>query len=293
MMKRNYVLPFILFLSFLPVIVPFQIRAHEVRTWTTTKGSELEARFDRLQGSYVILRRENGVQVTVEFAVLSDADQHYVRQTSSELNKGGVWSIGYSDVTFFNQKARTKAVGILVDISASMSAKGAISKAQNEVASMLTNINEETRFTLISFIQGADAMSDQMLESTQVNKDQAMVWMGALKTNNKLNKKGIIGSSPLDAIKLAADQGVDTMFLLTDDEPNLHVIDEKRKRTPLKSHPEDIVRFVNEMNTTYGRQIIINPIIYKASNNRGKESRRYWNRIAKATGGELMVYDDE
>ena len=49
-----------------------------IRTWTSTFGSKIEARFIRKKGDSVILEKANGSSLTVPLRKLSKADQAYV-----------------------------------------------------------------------------------------------------------------------------------------------------------------------------------------------------------------------
>ncbi|MCB1069387.1 MAG: hypothetical protein H7A43_07065 [Verrucomicrobia bacterium] len=207
------------------------------------------------------------------------------------LGRGDTGGTGYSDTKFFGENVRTRAIGILVDVTSSMFNKGAIDDVMREASSMLQDLHPGTKFTLIAFVDGSEAMSDQMLYAVQENKDQAIAWLKTLKMNSQGNKRGYSGSTPDEAIRLATEQGVDTIFLLTDDVPYISIVHSKNNRETIESHPDDVMRFVKEIETNFGRSVKINPIIYKATGRKGEASKEYWKKVARATGGKLLVVD--
>lgn len=54
--------------------------AAEARTWTSAKGSQVEAEMLGVQGDSVLLKAENGSQFRIRIADLSEADQTFVRE---------------------------------------------------------------------------------------------------------------------------------------------------------------------------------------------------------------------
>lgn len=206
------------------------------------------------------------------------------------LGRGDTGGTGYSDTKFFGENVRTRAIGILVDVTSSMFNKGAIDDTIREAKEMLENLHPGTKFTLIAFVDGAEAMTDQMVYAVQDNKDAAIAWLGTLKQNSQGNRRGFSGSTPDAAIRLAVEQGVDTIFVLSDDVPYISEVKGKERHT-IENHPSEMTRFVQNIETDYGRSVKINPIIYKASGRRGDESKDYWRRIARITGGKLVVVD--
>ncbi len=67
----------------------------EPRTWTDTKGRELEARFvsaDKKDGELqvIVSKAKDGKVVTIPFAKLSDEDQAFVSQELAQQNKGNL-----------------------------------------------------------------------------------------------------------------------------------------------------------------------------------------------------------
>lgn len=61
-------------------------QADEYGTWTSRKGTSVDARFSRVSGNYVILQKTDGRFVKIERSALSDVDQALLRQ-SSEPNR--------------------------------------------------------------------------------------------------------------------------------------------------------------------------------------------------------------
>ena len=115
-------------------------------------------------------------------------------------------------------------------------------------------------------------------------------WMDGIKMNKQGNKTGWSGSTPSDAIMMAVEMGADTIFLLTDDEPQIsEIVNKERVRDD--DHANKLYNFVNSVETTYGRSVKIHPIVYKASSRAGERSKKYWRQIARASGGKLKVIE--
>lgn len=53
--------------------------AGEYRTWTSRKGTSVEARFDRVIGDFIVLQKTDGRFVKIEYSALSDTDQVHLR----------------------------------------------------------------------------------------------------------------------------------------------------------------------------------------------------------------------
>ena len=53
--------------------------AGEYRTWTSRKGTSVEARFDRVTGDFIVLQKTDGRFVKIEYSALSDTDQVHLR----------------------------------------------------------------------------------------------------------------------------------------------------------------------------------------------------------------------
>ncbi|MDB4673370.1 SHD1 domain-containing protein [Verrucomicrobiales bacterium] len=60
----------------------------ELRTWTSTSGSKMEARFLSLQQGVITLVRSNGKRLTLKVAQLSEEDQVFVKDLQKKLDEG-------------------------------------------------------------------------------------------------------------------------------------------------------------------------------------------------------------
>jgi len=60
-----------------PAAPALDVRA--MRTWTSSKGSEIEARYEQRIGEMVELRRTDGSMVRIDIASLSENDQEFLR----------------------------------------------------------------------------------------------------------------------------------------------------------------------------------------------------------------------
>jgi hypothetical protein len=58
------------------------LAAEEMRTWTSVKGSRLEAAFVEQRGTAVVLRCKDGQEVTPQLADLCEADRAYVKEAT-------------------------------------------------------------------------------------------------------------------------------------------------------------------------------------------------------------------
>lgn len=204
------------------------------------------------------------------------------------LGRGDTGGGGFSDTKFFGENVRTRAICVLVDITSSMYKKGVVEDVKREAQVMMEGLSPGTKFNLIAFVDGAEAISPQIMFATVENKETAITWLGELKMNTQGNRKGWSGSTPYDAIKMAVEMGADTIFLLTDDVPQISEIKGKEKIL-VESHPDDLVSYVKNIETTTGRSVKIHPIVYKASSSAGERSGEYWRRIARLTGGKMQV----
>jgi len=206
------------------------------------------------------------------------------------LGRGDTGGGGFSDTKFFGENVRTRAIVILVDVTSSMYNKGVVEDVKREAKVMMEALNPGTKFNLIAFVDGAEAVSQQIMFATMENKDAAIAWLGDLKMNTQGNKRGWSGSTPHDAIIMGVEMGADTIFLLTDDEPNIsEVVDGNRIRE--EDHKDKLESFVKSIETTRGRTVKIHPIVYKATSYAGDRSKEYWKQIAKISGGKLKVIE--
>lgn len=206
------------------------------------------------------------------------------------LGRGDTGGGGFSDTKFFGENVRTRAIIVLVDVTSSMYNKGVVEDVKREAQVMMEGLSPGTKFNLIGFVDGAEAVSPQIMFATQENKETAIAWLGKIKMNTQGNKRGWSGSTPADAIKMAVEMGADTVFLLTDDVPNISEMVNK-ERVPVESHADDLVSYVKNIETTTGRTVKIHPIVYKASSSAGERSKEYWRRIARLTGGKMQVIE--
>jgi hypothetical protein len=206
------------------------------------------------------------------------------------LGRGDTGGGGFSDTKFFGENVRTRAICVLVDVTSSMYNKGVVEDVKREAQTMLEGLSPGTKFNLIAFVDGAEAISPQILFATQENKKTAIDWLGSLKMNTQGNKRGWSGSTPADAIAMAVEMGADTIFLLTDDVPAIsEMVDKQRVR--VESHADDLLDYIKRIETTTGRTVKIHPIVYKASSSAGERSREYWRRVARLTGGKMQTIE--
>lgn len=204
------------------------------------------------------------------------------------LGRGDTGGGGFSDTKFFGENVRTRAICVLVDVTSSMYNKGVVEDVKREAQVMMENLSPGTKFNLIAFVDGAEAVAPQIMFATLENKKAAIDWLGKIKMNTQGNRKGWSGSTPADAIKMAVEMGADTIFLLTDDVPQISEVKGKERIRDV-NHADDLVSYVKNIETTSGRTVKIHPIVYKASSAAGDRSSEYWRRIARLTGGKMQV----
>jgi len=196
---------------------------------------------------------------------------------------------GYSDTMFFGQNVRTRAVTICMDISPSMISKGVVQDVREEARRMLNGLSPATKFNLVVFVDGAESFTPQMVFATQENKQLADKWLGQeFNPSRQGQLRGFSGSTPFAAMKLAAELGSDTMFVLSDDPPYLK---EGNAETGIviEDHIDQIVKWVRGLATQYGREIKINTIAYKPhENERGQQGIDYMKQVSRITGGRFQ-----
>jgi hypothetical protein len=199
---------------------------------------------------------------------------------------------GYSDALFFGQNVRTRAITICIDISPSMIAKGVVREVREEARKMLTNLGPATKFNLVVFVDGATPFTPQMVFATKENKDKAQQWLGQEFDFRRMGQlRNHSGSTPFEAIKMAAELGSDTVFVLGDDLPYLKQ-GTAEAGTEITDHVEQILTFVRGIEAKYGRTVKINPIAYKPhANERGKEGINFMKTVARVTGGRFQQVD--
>ena len=199
---------------------------------------------------------------------------------------------GYSDALFFGQNVRTRAITICIDISPSMIAKGVVKEVREEARKMLGNLSPATKFNLVVFVDGATPFTPQMVFATRENKEKAQAWLAQEFDYRKMGQlRGHSGSTPFDALKLAAELGSDTVFVLGDDLPYLKQ-GNAETGVEITDHVEQILEFVRGLETKYGQTIKINPIAYKPHpNERGKAGTDFMKTVARITGGRFQQID--
>jgi len=201
--------------------------------------------------------------------------------------RGLTGGTGYSDAKFFGQDVRTRAVVICMDISPSMVAKGVVADVRHEAKKMLDGLSPATKFNIVVFVDGATPFADQMVFATQENKEDADEWLSQrFDFRRQGNRRGYSGSTPSEAMKLAAEMGCDTMFVLSDDPPYLK--EGGSDGVEIVTHREDIIDWVRDLEATYGRQIRINTIAYKPhETERGRMGIDYMKKVSRLTGGRF------
>ena len=208
--------------------------------------------------------------------------------------RGLTGGMGYSDTKFFGENIRTRAITICMDISPSMVAKGVTQDVLAEGTKMLENMNVNTKFNLIVFVDGADPFAPQMVYATQENKEKALEWLKQpFDGRRQGNLRGYSGSTPHMAIQMAVEMGSDTVFVLSDDPPYLKKGD-MNTGVEIPTHMEDIEKFVKGIESTTGKSVRFYPILYKPfENDRGKQAIDYYKGLARATGGKSKVIKRE
>ncbi len=214
--------------------------------------------------------------------------------------RGLTGGTGYSDTRFFGENVRTRAICVLMDISASIIAKGVLEDVRRETKTMLENMSPVTKFNIIVYVDGAQPFSEQMVFATQENKTAALKWLeGDFDTtkpqNHSLgNRSGYSGSTPSMAIETAVSMGCDTMFVLTDDPPYLKS-GNMETGVEIPDHMEKILDYARSIESRFGRQVKINGIAYKPfKNERGDKAIEFYKKLAQITGGRFrMIREDE
>lgn len=186
---------------------------------------------------------------------------------------------GYSDAKFFGENVRTRGLCILVDTSRSIVEKGALKDVKDEAAALLRTFSVATKFDLIAFVDGAAPFSSNMVYATAANKEKAMGWLGAIRPNITGNRKGVSGSTPFDALRMAIKLDCDTIFVITDDPPYL-----KESR----EHQKEIIEFIASV--PENERPKINAILYKPHpNEKGQCAIAFYRKLAQTTGGHVTV----
>ena len=219
--------------------------------------------------------------------------------TGGGAGRGLTGGSGYSDTKFFGENVRTRAICILMDISASMVKKGVLEDVRRESRTMLENLSPVTKFNIMVFVDGALPFSEQMVFATKENKEAGLKWLeGDFDTTKRGNwtlgnRPGFSGSTPSQAIEMAVEQGCDTMFILTDDPPYLKE-GTRDAGTEITDHPKQIEDYVRDIEPRLGRQVKINSICYKPfANERGEQAIAFYKKLAQISGGHFKLVKDE
>ncbi|HRZ11151.1 MAG TPA: hypothetical protein P5567_01710 [Kiritimatiellia bacterium] len=207
--------------------------------------------------------------------------------------RGLTGGTGYSDTKFFGENVRTRAIIICMDISPSMVNKGVVQDVTQQTVTMMEAMHPGTRFNLIVFVDGALAFAPQMVFATQENKQKALAWLQkGFDSHREGNRPGYSGSTSSEAIRLAAEMGCDTMFVLSDDPPYLKT-GNMETGVEIPDHQDQILAFVRSIESNTGRPTKINPILYKPfKNERGEKAKTFYQTVARTTGGRMKVIDD-
>ena len=214
---------------------------------------------------------------------------------------------GYSDTKFFGENVRTRAIVLCIDASQTLINKNVLDDVVKEAGTMLSSLSPVTKFNMIGFVDGAAAMFPQMVFATQTNKAAALA---RLKTregrgsagewtedgfvpNRVGNLSGYSGSTPWKAIELAVEMGADTVFIVMDDEPP-YVIQGKPGDPPVETHKEDILDYVQSIETKLGRTVKFNVVMIEPrENKRGQDAVEFYKKFCRTTGGRLVYFNDK
>jgi len=204
--------------------------------------------------------------------------------------RGLTGGMGYSDTKFFGENIRTRAITICMDISPSMIAKGVTQDVLDESSAMLAKMNVGTKFNIIVFVDGATPFTPQMVYATQENKAKAIEWLKQPFDGRRQGQlRGFSGSTPHKAIYMAVEMGSDTVFILSDDPPYLKT-GNAATGIEITDHMDTIEDFVKNIESTTGKSVRFYPILYKPyENDRGKQAKTYYKRMARKTGGKCRV----
>ena len=155
---------------------------------------------------------------------------------------------------------------------------------------MMEALTAVTRFNIIVFVDGAMGFSPQMVFATQENKQKALDWLKkGFNGQRDGNRGGWSGSTPSEAIRMAVEQGPDTIFVLSDDPPYLK---QGNAETGIEvaTHMDDIEDYIRNIEVQYGKKIKFSIIIYKPhENERGLQGIAFYKKIAQITGGKVQV----
>ncbi len=236
------------------------------------------------------------------------------------LGRGQTGGGGFSDAQFFGQNVRTRAVIIAFDNTQTVINKGLLPELAAETAKMLNGLTPATKFNLIAFVDGAAPLFPAMVFATQENKKKAIEALTILSAEDRRartrerskgggtaadwhprgfvpnitgNNPDYSGSSPWQAIEVAAEMEADTLFIITDDDfPNIKK-GTARTGVQVETHTRDIRRSVDDFQKRSGRSMKINVVIYKPNTRQEKarEAISFYRGLAGASGGRLTTVD--
>ena len=171
---------------------------------------------------FVVLRPEELERLTAE------RDERLLRRTTRGRFQGregeqrSLSDLQSGRVTFFGAPIESRRVAFAVDVSASMDERlGApifgqetrLELARHELIRILDSLEEQMLFRIITFSGLVDQWDDTPRDASEENKRSAMEFVSSL--------RGAPATNFYDMLRLAfADESIDTLFLLSDGEPN-------------------------------------------------------------------------
>ncbi len=207
--------------------------------------------------------------------------------------RGLTGSGGYSDTKFFGENIRTRAIAVLFDVTSTVFDSGAMEYAQEETARLLNSLNPATKFTTIAFTDGAHPFSSNMVFGLQSRKEEVIQWVKALKMNQRnASDPRYTGSTPFESIKLAAELGAETIFIVTDGDLPYIAPRGEYKNNEVKGHREEMLRFAKTLEVSFARPIKIYPVLcYPKADKEFDEAKDFYKKLARATGGRFKIVD--
>ena len=98
----------------LPLCLLQNAFSSEFRTFTDTKGRQMEAKITRVSGDDIHIKRKDGMETRVKLSVFSETDQEYVKQWAYDnLLESGVFDVRFS--TKRSEKNEYTQGGIIYD----------------------------------------------------------------------------------------------------------------------------------------------------------------------------------
>ncbi|HMP72185.1 MAG TPA: hypothetical protein PKE55_02885 [Kiritimatiellia bacterium] len=210
------------------------------------------------------------------------------------LGRGDTGGAGFSDVKFFGNNVRSRAIIILIDVTTTVFNIGAMDALKKEAAELMKALHPGTKFNLIVYVDGAGSYQPQMVFALEEHKKGALEWLDSLVENDRRgNAPGIGGTSPLAGLQMAVEMGADTIFIVADaDFPKIWPT-QPRRGPVIEGHADEILAFTRSIETRYGRTVRINPVIFYPSKrpHEWNETRAYYRRMVGYTGGRMTVID--